>query len=75
MFRRKKHEDSVSSDATDITEPQEQVIHDSPQICLFDFEGDITETLKSASYNCSEGTLGKLVRVPNNQRNQQHFLI
>ncbi|MCZ2722646.1 hypothetical protein O1D97_13765 [Marinomonas sp. 15G1-11] len=74
MFRRKKHEDSVSSDTKEFIEPQEQVIHDSPQICLFDFEDDITETLKGASYSCSEGTLGKLVRVPNNQRNQQHFL-
>lgn len=74
MFRRKKHENSVGSDSTEAIEPQKAVIHDSPQICLFDFEDDVIETLKAASYSCSKGTLGKLVRVPNNQRNQQHLL-
>lgn len=74
MFRRKKQDDSVSVGAIEEIETKEQQIHDTPQICLFDFKKSTTETLKKASYNCSTGTLGKLVRVPNNRRDQQHFL-
>lgn len=74
MAQRKKHEDSVEGDTPDIIDPQEVVTHELPQICLFDFEDNIIDAFKTASYNCSEGTLGKLVRVPNNQRNQEHYL-
>ncbi|WP_295449658.1 hypothetical protein [uncultured Thiodictyon sp.] len=53
---------------------QKQLAHDSPQVCLFDLEKSILDALTGASYNCNSGSLGRLVRVPNNKRNEHHFL-
>ncbi|MDW0360526.1 hypothetical protein Q8G38_14490 [Halomonas venusta] len=55
-------------------EEAEKLIHESPQICLFDLDESVLEGFEDASYNCSMGSLGKFVRVPNNRRNEQHFL-
>lgn len=69
MFGRKKQ------NAPEIEEIKlERAIHESPQICLFDLDESVLEGFKDASYKCSTGSLGKLVRVPNNRRDDQHLL-
>ncbi|MDC9502919.1 MULTISPECIES: hypothetical protein [unclassified Pseudoalteromonas] len=72
MFGRKKQDSTKEKEVK--VETDEKSIHESPQICLFDLDESVLEGFKDASYNCSEGTLGKMVRVPNDRRDQQHFL-
>jgi hypothetical protein len=72
MFGGKKQNNEVKVEVK--VEKEEKTIHESPHICLFDLDESVVEAFAEASYNCSEGSLGRLVRVPNNKRNQQHFL-
>lgn len=72
MFGRKKQDTTEEQEVK--MEKDDKSIHESPQICLFDLDNSVLGGFEDASYNCSVGTLGKLVRVPNDKRNQQHFL-
>ncbi|MFY0667250.1 MAG: hypothetical protein JXQ95_04375 [Alteromonas stellipolaris] len=72
MFGRKKQDTSEKQEVK--MEKDDKSIHESPQICLFDLDNSVLGGFEDAMYNCSVGTLGKLVRVPNDKRNQQHFL-
>ncbi|MGI0119635.1 hypothetical protein [Zooshikella sp. RANM57] len=72
MFKKKK-QDAQENEGVKM-EKEAQVVHDSPQICLFDLDKSIVDSFKAAAYNCNEGSLGRLIRVPNNTRGKQHFL-
>jgi hypothetical protein len=72
MFRKKKQ--NIHDKEEVKMNKEEKLIHESPQICLFDLDESIVEAFAEASYNCSVGSLGRLVRVPNYNRDQQHFL-
>lgn len=74
MFGRKKQDVLKDMDIKEKTENKEQIVHYSPQICLFALDKSIIESFKGASYNCSEGSLGRLVHVPNNRRDDKHLL-
>ena len=65
MFRKKK-QDNQESSGKDSTGESTVVVHDKPLICLFDFDDEIVKNFTDKSYRYTEGTIGKLVRVPNN---------
>lgn len=71
MFARKKQ--GVSEEKTKV-EQEYKSIHETPLICLFDLDESVSKGFEEASYNCTIASLGKLVRVPNDRRNSEHFL-
>lgn len=71
MFARKKQ--GTSEDKTKV-EQEYKSVHETPLICLFDLDESVLSSFKEDSYNCSIGSLGKLVRVPNDRIESEHFL-
>jgi hypothetical protein len=53
---------------------EEHVVNDYPRLCLFDFPDKVLHDLTAKGLNCTEGTLGKLVEVPNIRSGDEHFL-
>nr|WP_317200775.1 hypothetical protein [uncultured Psychrobacter sp.] len=71
MFAKKKHdipEENIK------VEQEYKSVHETPLICLFDLDESVLQSFKENSYNCSIGSLGKLVRVPNDRIKSEHFL-
>ncbi|KRG32602.1 MULTISPECIES: hypothetical protein [unclassified Psychrobacter] len=71
MFARKKQ---GSSEGKTKVEQEYKSVHETPLICLFDLDESVLQSFKEDSYNCSIGSLGKLVRVPNDRIKPEHFL-
>ena len=71
MFGKKK--ESVPNNQPQLQQKGKPV-HESPHIGLFDLDDSIAQCFKKDFYNCSIASLGKLVRVPNHGREEQHFL-
>ncbi len=74
MFGRNKVKKTADNDNEIEDNELDTITHDSPQICLFDMGSSIVTSFKAASYNINEASLGKLVKVPNDRRDSQHFL-
>jgi len=71
MFAKKKQD--ISEEKTKV-EQEYKSVHETPLICLFDLDESVLQSFKENSYNCSVGSLGKLVRVPNDRIKLEHFL-
>ena len=71
MFARKKQ---IISEEKIKVEQKYKSVHETPLICLFDLDESVLQSFKKDSYNCSIGSLGKLVRVPNDRIRSEHFL-
>jgi len=50
-------------------------IMDRPKIFCIDIEDDDIAALESSGFNIETGTLGKKVEIPNQNRNDYHFVL
>ncbi|KAA8740886.1 hypothetical protein FE275_13230 [Pseudomonas koreensis] len=55
-------------------ESEDQVVNDRPMISFFDGDSETLLHLRKAGFNCTEATLGNLMRVPNTSRDSHHLL-
>ncbi|MBI1773538.1 MAG: hypothetical protein HYR68_14560 [Burkholderiales bacterium] len=69
-----RNKNNIPAEALDNPNRDKKTIHDVPQICLFDLDDSIVESLKDASFKCTTGSLGHLVRVPNLKSRDKHLL-
>jgi len=58
-----------------IKENEKNEINDRPQICCLDISKEDTELLINSGFNIYSGSLGKKVRVPNSQPNENHQVL
>ncbi|MDY6959923.1 MAG: hypothetical protein SVK08_12300, partial [Halobacteriota archaeon] len=69
LFRRKgsrEKSDKLSQPLSPEPRDVAHVTHERPRICLIDIKEDIAHELEASSYNCYQGTLGSLERIPQN---------
>ncbi|WP_148051323.1 hypothetical protein [Pseudomonas chlororaphis] len=52
----------------------ENLVHERPLVCTFDIDPEVSEILLKGRFNCTSGSLGTLMSVPNTQRDTQHLL-
>ena len=50
------------------------IVNEKPLICVFDAAHQDVESLAKASFNCTTGSLGSLMDVPNTERGSQKLL-
>lgn len=79
FFRKERKSTGANRDKKDTSSEeampeaeQELKFHEHPRICLIDVGSEIVESLKSRRFNCTTGTLGQLVEVPNEFRGEEH---
>ncbi len=78
MFWKRKKKDRAqagvaeSKDRIPENEPPPLHFQERPRICLIDVEEEICKSLQSSGFNCSVGTLGAMVEVPNRGQHNSH---
>ena len=59
-----------------MSKKEETEFYDRPKICAIDLPVECIEVLKSHHYDCYDGTLGPLVKVPNERGlYSQHYCL
>ncbi len=73
MFKTKKKKDTLGT----IKDAQVQSAspHERPLICLFDTDDDVSKLLSSNLFKHEVASTGTCVKVPNNERHSEHFLL
>lgn len=70
----KKIENKPNILTNDIQCKAQPIYHPKPWICFFDIGTETVENFSKNSYKCAEGTIGKLIRVPNKQKGDKELL-
>ena len=50
-------------------------VMEKPRICLIDFDDKTYDHLVTKGFNCTKGSLGAIVKVPNESKYQEHYCL